>query len=261
MEFRFMKYSIVRCNLERVYNYNEYNKTMNYAKKNIEVNGVREQIQNLTAAKNTYIQKMRNITEPEKEKEDKKYHEWENWYKKKNICVWITIGLIAVSVINLLLGAFLPDGLHKLFTLSGLLIFIMLPASIVVKLVEFICGNSYYKYTRPILENISVLNIEFTETSRKYYVSIDDLYLLSLDPAHREMVLMRREQTKQHEEMMRMERERIELEKERIRVEKARQADERAARAEARQEAERSRKAQERLLQIEEDREIRYKSR
>jgi len=126
MEFRFMKYSIVRCNLERVYNYNEYNKTMNYAKKNIEVNGVREQIQNLTAAKNTYIQKMRNITEPENEKEDKKYHEWENWYKKKNICVWITIGLIAVSVINLLLGAFLPDGLHKLFTLLGLLIFIML---------------------------------------------------------------------------------------------------------------------------------------
>ena len=261
MGFRFMKYSIVRCNLEKLYNFGEYNKTMDYAKKNIEVNGVREQMQKLTAEKTTYVQKMRNITEPEKEKEDKKYHEWESWYKKKNICVWITIGLVIISVINLLLGSFLPHGLYKLFTLLGMLIIIMLPAYMVMKLGEFICENSYYKYTRPILENISALNIAFAEQSRKYYVSIDDLYLLSLDPAHREMVLMRREQAERHEEMMRMEQERIELEKERIRVEKARQADERAAREEARQEAERSRKAQERLLQIEEEREFRYKSR
>lgn len=144
MGFKFMRYNIVRCDLERVYNFNEYNKTMDYAKKNIEVNGVREQIQKLTAEKNTYIQEMQNIIESEKENEDKKYHEWESWYKKKNICVWITIGLVAVSVINLLVGGFLSHGLHKLFTLLGLLIFIMLPASIVVKLLEFICGNSYY---------------------------------------------------------------------------------------------------------------------
>ena len=257
MGFKFMRYNIVRCDLERVYNFNEYNKTMDYAKKNIEVNGVREQIQKLTAEKNTYIQEMQNIIESEKENEDKKYHEWESWYKKKNICVWITIGLVAVSVINLLVGGFLPHGLHKLFTLLGLLIFIMLPASIVVKLLEFICGNSYYKYAGPVSEKISVLNIAFTEESRKYYKSIDDLYLLSLDPAHREMVLMRRDQAKQHKQIMRIERERIELEKERIRIEKARQADQKAAR----EEAEQSRKVQERLLQIEEDREIRYKTR
>lgn len=42
-----MAYSIVRRDLDKVYRYNEYNEAIAYAKKNIDVKGVKEEMQNL----------------------------------------------------------------------------------------------------------------------------------------------------------------------------------------------------------------------
>ena len=254
-----MEYSIVRYDLDKCYRFKEYNEASTYAKRNIEIKGVKEEYQKLIAEKDNYVQDIKNITEPEKRNEDKIYNDWENWHKRKKLFVGITLGLVIITIINILFGGFLPSVLHTLITILGLFLFIMVPASVVTKIGELISEKTYYNYMTPIGDKILIRNHSFAEYADKCNAKIDDLYLMSLEPAHREMVLMRREQTKQHEEVMRMERERIELEKERIRVEKERQADERSARAEARDEARQSRKVQERLLQIEEDREMRYR--
>lgn len=254
-----MGYSIVRYDLDKCYRFKEYNEASAYAQRYMEVKGVKEQYQKLIAEKDSYVQDIKNITESAKENEDKIYNNWGNWYKKKTLCVRITLGLVIITIINIVLGRLLPSGLHTLMTILSLFLVIMVPATIVMKIEETISEKTYYKYMEPIRSEILIRGNSFAEYAGKCNAAIDDLYLLSLEPAHREMVMMRREQAKQHEEMMRMERERIELEKERIRVEKQRQADERTARAEAREEAKQSRKVQERLLRIEEDREMRYR--
>ncbi len=252
-----MGYSIVRRDLNKCYRFNEYNEAIVYAKKNIEVKGVKEQYQKLVAEKDNYIQDIKNITESEKENENKKYHDWGNWYKKKNLCVRVTLALVIITIINVIFGGFLPSGLHNFLTILGLFLFIMIPLSVVTKVGEFISEKAYYNYISPIDDKIMIRNNSFAEYSRECNKTIDDLFLLSLEPAHREMVMMRREQAKQHEEMMRMEQERLRLEQERIRIEKERQADTRNANEEAR----RTREVQERLLRIEQDREARYKCR
>lgn len=254
-----MEHTIVRFDLDKCYRFKEYNEASTYAQKNIEVKGVKEQYQKLIAEKDSYVQYIKNITEAEKENEDKIYNDWKNWHKRKKLFVSITLGLIIITIFNILFGGFLPSVLHTVITILGLFLFIMVPAYVVTKIGELIFEKAYYNYIEPIEEKILIRNHSFAEYADKCNTKIDDLYLLSLEPAYREMVLMHRDQTKQHEEKMRMERERIELEKERIRIEKERQADERNARAEAREEARQSRKVQERLLQIEEDREMRYR--
>lgn len=254
-----MGYSIVRYDLDKCYRFREYNEASAYAQRNMQIKGVKEQYQKLIAEKDNYVQDIKNITGSAKEDEDKKYNDWGNWHKKKTLCARIILGLVILTVINIMLGRFLPSGLHTLMTILSLFLFVLVPAYFVMKMGVFISEKAYYNYIKPIGDNILIRGNSFAEYANKCYAAIDDLYLLSLEPAHREMVMMRREQAKQHEEVMRMERERIELEKERIRVEKQRQADERSARAEAREEAKQSRKVQERLLQIEEDRELRYR--
>ncbi|MDE5938128.1 MAG: hypothetical protein K2H37_03495 [Lachnospiraceae bacterium] len=252
-----MGYIGARYDLNKCYRFNEYNEAIAYAKKNMEIEGVREQYQKLLAEKDNYVQDIKGITEPEKENEDKKYTDWGNWIRKKNLCVRITIGFVIMTVINMVLGGVLPFALHTLIMKLSLFLFILIPASAVTKVGQIISERAYYKYMEPIGNRIRIRNNNFAEYARACNQTIDDLFLMSLEPAHREMVMMRREQAKQHEEMMRMEKERLKLEKERIRIEKERQVDARNANEEAR----RTREAQERLLRIEEDREIRYKCR
>ena len=92
--------ALVRYDLNRVYRYNEYNKTIDYAKKYIDVNGVREQVQRLQAESEAYHKDIKDITEPEREAEEIKYHVWATWFKVMKICIWIMSGLIVCVVIN-----------------------------------------------------------------------------------------------------------------------------------------------------------------
>lgn len=252
-----MGYIGVRYDLNKCYRFNEYNEAIAYAKKNMEIEGVREQYQKLLAEKDNYVQDIKGITEPEKENEDKKYTDWGNWIRKNNLCVRITLGLVIMTAINVVLGGVLPFALHAFIMKLSLFLFILVPASAVTVVGQIISEKVYYKYVKSIENRIRIRNNSFAEYARACNQTIDDLFLLSLEPAHREMVLMRREQAKQHEEMMRMEKERLKLEKERIRIEKERQADAKDAKEETR----RVREVQERLLRIEEDREMRNKCR
>lgn len=82
---------------------------------------------------------------------------------------------------------------------------------------------------------------KYDAEAQRFYVHIDDLYLASLEPTHRETVLMRREQERYQREMMQLQREQIRLENERM------------------EEQRKSRIAQEELLRIERMREERIR--
>ena len=255
-----MRYQIVRCDLDKCYRVNEYNEAIDYALKNSNIVGMEKTIEKLNKEKNIYKQDIANLIEPERETENEMYLLWEKWNKAKDGCFKIVLGLIGGTILCWILSAFLWSGLSLLGLIDVVLSIIMFLVFWVIKVIELICGNKYDRYINKIMSKIIARNKIFGQDMNRYYEEIDNLYLQSLDPAHREMVLMRREQDKYNQEMMRLEQERLSLERERVHIEKERQKEEKAAREEARQNAKESRRVQERLLQIEEDREIRRKS-
>lgn len=236
---------MIRCNLDNMYRFGEYNKAMDYAKQNMAIKGVKEQALKLQEEGKTYEKNIKAITEPEKAEEDKRYQLWAKWDKVRKICKWTTIGLAIFSAVLFILGATLLSYSNIWFVLWLLVLVLTILAGIVLlvtKVGTWICEKSYIHYiNNKIFEKVDAIDKIFIQKSRAYYQEIDNLYLQSLDPAHREMVLMRREQA----EHMRQQ---AELERERVRVENARL-----------QEAEKTRRAQERILAIEEERERRYR--
>lgn len=240
---------MLRCNLDKVYRYKEYNEAIAYAKQNIDINGMSEQVLKLQEERKAYEGYLQTITEPEREEEDKRYCLWEKWNKVKRICKWILIGLVALWIIMAILGKVLRySGSHNAYTAFFVLwMFILFLAVIsifaflVIKIGTWICNKNYTRYMNKVFAKINDANNRFVYQVHAYYRNIDNLYLGSLDPAHREMLLMRREQAEHN-------RRQEELENERIRLENARL-----------EEAAKTRRAQERLLKIEEERERRYR--
>ena len=235
-----MGYSIVRRNLDNCYRFKEYNEAIAYAKRNINVEGMKEQIEKLGQEKQRYKQNIENIINPEREPENNKYLAWEKWYKIKNLCFKIMIGVVGGTILCWILGMVLSPWFSILGMLGVILSIIMILAAMAAKGVESVYAALYEKYMNKVEDRINAINVVFEYDAHQYYMTIDNLYLQSLDPAHREMVLMHREQTEHNREMKRLEMERQMKEAERL------------------QEERRTRQAQERLLAIEEERERRY---
>lgn len=237
---KFMTSNIVRCDFDRCYRVSEYNKALEYAKENIEVEGVREQIQNLQNEKKNYINNIESITNPERETENQKYALWEKWNRVGMICKGLmSISLLLIIIIFIILMVHSSAFLDIFFLIPVLVLLITIPVFLVAMTGTKICESSYSRYISGIMQKVHNQNVVFAQISEKYYIAIDDLYLNSLDPAYREAILTRREQAEHHKEMLRLEKERQEMERERL------------------QEQKMARKAQERLVEIEEERERR----
>lgn len=240
---------MTRCNLDKVYHFNEYNKTSDYAKQNLAINGVKEQILKLQEEAEKYKREIKTITEPERAQEESRYRLWEKWDKARKICKWTAIGLAASWIVMMILGGTAgrswSGGMQTVWNILWLFIlFLTLPgvlAFLITKAGAWICEKNYVGYMDKVITKIDTVSYDFVGKVNSCYKEIDNLYLRSLDPSHREMVLMRREQAEHN-------RKQEELEEERIRLENARL-----------NEAERTRKAQEKLLKIEEEREKRYR--
>lgn len=78
-----MAYSIVRRDLDKVYRYNEYNEAIAYAKKNIDVKGVKEEMQNLQKEAQIYKKDISDIVDPERENEEKNIMYWKSGSKQR----------------------------------------------------------------------------------------------------------------------------------------------------------------------------------
>lgn len=243
-----MKDYVARYDLTRCYNFSKYNEAMKYANQKNEVEGMREQIEKMISGKDTYVQDIQNIIEPEKAAEEETYLAWEKWYKRNAKMGWGLIALIVFNLITTIFGGFGSNVIFFLGFLGWIISPIALIVFIIMKVGTKIKCNAYNKLVDGLYVRIESRNKMFLQQSQEYYEEIDNLYLISLDPTHREMVLMRREQAEFQKQMQK-------LEKERLRLERDRQTHER----ETLEENRRARAAQERLLAIEEEREKRWR--
>ena len=241
---------IVKINLDRVYRFAEYNNAISFAKQNLKIKGMQELITKLNSVKEDYCINVQKITEPEKEIENDKYEVYEKWHFVKTISKWA--GIISF-VISMVLSMIPIDifGTEQILTVGGtinwitsklqIIWFFAIPVFLITKIGDSICAIIYRNYTSKLLEKINGLNADFAYTSNRYYEEMDNLYLASLEPGHREMVIMRREQAEHNHRMVQYEKERQRIESDRL------------------EEVRKARKTQEKLLEIEEERERRYK--
>lgn len=235
-----MKHKITRYDLEKSYRFNEYNETISYAKQHRNVKGVKEQMEKLNGEKDNYVKSIKKIVEDERETEDKKYRMWEWAFKTGEISKWIMIGAVICFFTGIIFEKALPRMLANILALCSVLALLMFFAFIMAKACAWFFGELYKKYINKVMGMTGALNTVFMRTAQKYYEEIDGLYLLSLDPTHREMVEMRRDQERHHQEMLRLEKERVRSEAERAKEQR------------------RMSEMQERMLAIEEEREQRY---
>lgn len=242
------KPGMTRYNLDKVYFMTEYNKAVAYGKQNISIQGVKEQLQRLEQEKKSYFEKVANIVTPERDTEQAKYQQYEKWATMEKKCKWAEIMLIALLVVRLSIFQYLPLALRMslLFTLFDVLLALLVlfagpVAFIISKIAKHSSALRYNKYIVLISNQLNSLGSGFTRTSIEYYDAIDNLYLCSLDPSHREMILLRRQQERHNQNILRLEKERQKVEEQRL------------------QEQQRARRATEELLAIEKERERRYR--
>lgn len=245
LSFMVTKHEAVRCDLQKLHNYRRYNEACDYAKKNMNVKGVKEVHQNLLKANEQYKQEYDAIVEVEKENEVNKYQIWDKWFKVNDIISRIGIGDICLYVVNIVIkvigfnASLLTNGISTLVFCASIL---LVPLFLITKIGESISRKGYNQVINRTKGKINIVNEKFEKVSGDYYKQTDNLYLSSLDPAHREMVYMRREQQKHNDEMLRIENEKRQQEMEQLR------------------EMKKTRYAQERILEIEEERVRRYNS-
>ncbi len=147
--------------------------------------------------------------------------------------------LAFVVIASLILGIIVGEiSVNIFFAIISLLLTIVFFVSLLILLfaivIEMVIKDLYFSYINKLRVRIGVQDREFSDISMKCYQEIDNIYLNSLDSAHREMVIMRREQEIHNKKMEQIEVNQLE-------------------------EVRTSRRVQELLLQIEQEREERYK--
>lgn len=239
---------VTRYNLDKVYFMKEYNKTVSYGNQNINLQGVKEQLQELEQAKKIYVDKVKNLVDPEKDTEQTKYQKYEKWSIIERSIKYLEIPLLIAYFICPMLFELLPIAFHFsfIFSLTNALlplvaVFVGPIAFVVAKIMRGRYALQYNQYIVAIRDSVNSLGSNFTKTSLKHYDEIDILYLGSLDPAHREVILLRRQQETHNQEILRLEKERQESEKQHL------------------IEQQKTRQATEELLKIEQERERRYR--
>ena len=185
---------------------------------------------------------MAAIVKADRATEQANSHRYEQWAANEKKAKYLEIALILATVLYVAFEKYFPNffilfgfGLVTFVLLIGPILFI------VSKMMKHWYGKLYAQYIEGIASAINRLGDGFTRTSLGYYDAIDNLYLESLDPTHREMILLRRQQELHNQDMLRLERERQKAEEQHLK------------------EQQRTRQATEELLAIEKERERRYR--
>lgn len=237
------KSRIPRFDLDQVYYLKEYKKAVAYAKQHIDIDGVQEQLDDLKAEKQRYSQEVSALVEAERGNEQKKYTAYIKWARAARISKYIFLGSIIVGIMAMF--GLLNDlrGLAEvLVTLLEMLAFFAgAAATIITILGKSLMTWQYKQYIKSISGRIDSLGNSFTRISESHYSAIDSLYLNTLDPTQRELILLRRDQAEQSKKLLQAEKERQQMQETLIKEQR------------------RTRAAQEELLAIEREREARRK--
>lgn len=233
-----------RVDIERVYNYTEFNRTLEYGNENSGVEMVGGLLDRLREEKTQYNADIGAFVNAERAKEAENFTAWQSTYITKQVLKYV---LIAWLLLVWILGTRNIPGISNtvtviLFILGLVLLIPLIVAFVVTKSKELICRKRYRSQIDQLQAKIRQRQNDFDSTSRAIYNKIDERYLLSLDPAHREAILMRRENERRNREHEKYEREMLRLQQEVARDAKVtRQAQERVLAIEEQREAERHR--------------------
>lgn len=222
------KEKMQKVNIGDWYDVREIGKTINYAQEQKHVSGVEEILSILIEKYNSYDRDMKALKSKEQTNMDNMYLKWNKVYTYSLWCKW-------ASVIMFVLDLFIDNIFILFFLLLGIVFFC------VFGICQFILSKKYSKYWEGVkTESDRIYNKHFAQMET-YYNRIDSLYLASLEPMQRDMILMRRE-------MLKMEQRNQELLREQIKNQNKMEQQQREMQ-----------KIQGELLQIERQREERYK--
>ncbi|MCI9263644.1 MAG: hypothetical protein HFF06_03640 [Oscillospiraceae bacterium] len=238
------KAKLIRYDLDRVYYLKGYQKAVAHAEQNIEIPGMKEQLNDLKAEKGRYSKEVSALVEVERDNERQKYEKYEKWETIAQISKRVFLVGLAICVLSWFVPNSIRHTLSLLFgTLAPLALLVGGPVTIITYLLGMWHRQQYQRYKDGLSDKIDSLGKAFTKVSEGYYHTIDSLYLNSLDPQQRQFELMRREQAAQNQKLIQAQEETQRLQKKLI------------------VEQQKTRATQEELLAIERDREERYKSR
>ena len=253
---KFKPKKLSRYDLDCVYWLNGYNKAINYGRQNNQIAGVQEQINQLQKEKEQYISEVKKFADEEATTEAEKYQKYSLWAERKIVFGILTIILfIFISPVTSFLNRIFPHGM--LFQLLEFVVSAVLHLGAPIAFVVSAIAKS--RYERQYRDYANMLDTRFSGKGKSFessslgcYESIDKLYLSSLDPLERQMELSRREQERHNQEMRRMQ-EQHNREMKQMMEKMNRMNEERLT--EQRRTAETTQK----ILNIEEDRERRYR--
>lgn len=247
---RVMSYGdkVSRVNFESFYGKKVYNEVMTLGNQNKNVEGVMEIVNKVEEKYQSHCKVVREFSEKEGDTEYTKYKRWYSVHRCKSISKIVFIGMLIFYILSCILCLFLQGALGSIIVFLQDIVLVLFPLVCVVftgsKVTEMIFSFVYNSYAKNIAKVGNEMVGKFRMEINKFGHQIDEMYLNSLEPAHREVVLMRRDQERQHQEMMK---------KKAAHYEEMRKIQEKTLR-----EQQKIRKTQEKLLEIERDREARY---
>lgn len=176
-----------------------------------EVPGIDEVLKEKDEKRSEFVSETKKLVAEVSEIEKEKYTMWEMVNKKACTYKIAVIAMIILFVISGIVSACHSSSIVRgilsvLQVLCGLLGLVGAGLFAYFKILEVIKRKDYLKFYKEKVSEGEELASKYRAIARKLYVRIDDIYLNSLEPAHREMVMMRRDQERQHQERMELQR-------------------------------------------------------
>lgn len=236
---------MIKTDIYSWYETDQFETAIEYAEQNSSIDGVSHYLYELQELYQEYNDKMEALLQEQEPILDELLYKRNYAEKTKNICKWASILSFIFAILFGYMG--LPNILANIIAfLMGVIIILGIPAAILLKITSILLARKYNSCLISARTNAEALNQIYLNEAAECFHEVDNLYLNSLDPTHRETVLMRREQEQQHQEQLRLEQERIRIENERLQHQK-----------EMEDAQKRTLQATEQLLKIEEEREKR----
>src|SRR5665648_46543 len=226
------KEKITKKNIYDWYEDDKFKNAIQYANKCSNIEGVNQYLSQLQSNFQNYNKEINALVENESPILDNSFFMCYKVEKVINICKWVSI----VSFILFIMG--IASGTRSIIPLLVANIAILgCIAAVILKISGVVLKAKYNSNLKSVEEKVRIINQKHLNGIPLLWNKIDNLYLASLEPTHREAVLMRRDQERQHQEKIQ-----VEMQHQRVVEEEQRK----------------TRKTQEEILQIEREREKRY---
>lgn len=185
-------------NITRIYFYKEFNKTKSYYEDNKEVPGVENEFEKLRKENQRYNDVSAKLINEHKEKFLELRAKWVQMFKLRRIAIIVFSIFLLLKVLFFFISVpyFLSKVIASMFYCSFLFL-------IVAVIMYSFAENKIQSFIMKYRQKVKVTQNEFNNVCKIAYENIDKMYLRSLDPVQRELVLLRRDNQRREEEQRR----------------------------------------------------------